>query len=200
MRGRNKPDNFDEFVRETLPHLDALLRAACAMCRDRARAEDLVQTTYLKALRRCASYRTGSNAKAWLMRILHNTWVDQLRHRRVVGPTVPADEALLAAEETQAEMQTIPDELRAGEEDLPRLSNELLDSFEDEEIIKAMGELPDEQRLCLYLIDVEDFSQEEVAEIAGVAVGTIKSRTSRARARLRNRLAAHAKDLGFPGR
>ncbi len=176
-----------EFDEEALPHADALYRAAMAMCRKPALAEDMVQTTLVKALRRFGTFRSGSNCKAWLMRILHNTWVDYLRHRKVVGPTVPVEEQLLAGRQLEPET---------------RWSNpqDLLENFSDEQVIRALAELPDEQRITLYLSDVEDLSQEEVAEITGVAVGTVKSRTSRARGVLREKLQDYAEQMGLAGR
>ncbi len=173
-----------DFESEALPHLDAMFRAAVAICRNRQQAEDLVQITYLKALGRFKSFRTGTNCKAWMMRILHNTWIDQLRHRKVTGPSVPADEQLLA--EPEKPEQTVWSN-----------AEDIIENFSDEQVISAMKELPDDQRLSLFLTDVEGLSQEEVAGITSVAVGTVKSRTSRARARLRDRLMAHAKNLGF---
>jgi RNA polymerase sigma-70 factor (ECF subfamily) len=176
-----------EFDQEALEHTDALYRAAMAMCRRPALAEDLVQTTLVKALRRFATFRSGSNCKAWLMRILHNTWVDYLRHRKVVGPTVPVEEQLLAGEDGRDETHWSN-------------PHDLLENFSDEQVIKALADLPDEQRITLYLTDVEDLSQEEVAEITDVAVGTVKSRTSRARNQLRERLHDYAIEMGLAGR
>lgn len=175
---------FEETV---LPHTTSLYRAALAMTRKPDQAEDLVQTTIVKALERFDSFREGSNCRAWLLRILRNTWVDRLRHRKVVGPQVPVEDNLL--EDPQATEPT--------EWSNPR---DLLENFSDEQVIKALMELPEQQRLTLYLVDVEDLNQEEAADILDVAVGTIKSRASRARAELKRKLQAHAEDLGLTGR
>ena len=176
-----------DFEQTALPHLDAVYRAALALCADAQRAQDLAQTTFCKALEKFASFQAGTNCKAWLLRILRNTWFDELRHRKVVGTTVSIEEDLLAGPE-EPESTTWSD------------PQDLLENFSDEQVIRALAELPDEQRLTLYLIDVERLGQEEVARITGVAVGTIKSRTSRARAAMRNKLEAHARDLGWMGR
>ncbi len=178
--------DIKQFEELALPHLDTVYRAALAMCRQPSRADDLAQTTFTKALQSFKSFRTGTNIKAWLLRILNNTWIDELRHRKVVGPEVQADETLLGGEPTEETAWSDP--------------RDLLENFSDEQVISALQELPDDQRLTLYLIDVEDLSQEDVAEITGVAVGTVKSRTSRARSALKQRLEQHAKDLGFTGR
>ena len=176
-----------EFQSAAIPHLDAVFRAALTLCRERNRAEDLVQTTYLKALERFGTFRSGSNCRAWLMRILHNSWIDQLRHEKIAGPSVPIEEQLLGGSDDTNESH------RADARDI-------LENFEDAQVIRALAELPDDQRLTLFLTDVEGLSQAEVAEIMGVAAGTVKSRTSRARAALRDRLIEHARDLGFLGR
>jgi RNA polymerase sigma-70 factor (ECF subfamily) len=178
--------NRDGFEVIALPHIELVFRVAMTYCHDPARADDLVQETYLKAFKRFESFRNGTNIKAWLLRIMHNTWIDLLRHRKVVGPTVPVEEQRLAHPQPDG---------RDGN----RWSNpqELLENFSDEQIIKALRDLGEEQRLSLYLVDVEGFSHEDVAAITDVAVGTVKSRTSRARHELKRRLESHARDLGF---
>jgi RNA polymerase sigma-70 factor (ECF subfamily) len=177
----------DRFETDALEHLDVLYRAAWSLCRDSAEAEDLVQVTYLKALQKFESFEPRGSLKSWLLRILRNTWFDELRHRRVVGPTVSASEIPLAG--------------RATEEDLVWSdANDLLENFSDPQVIRALKELPEHQRLALFLADVEQMPLDDVAEILGVAVGTVKSRTSRARAALKTRLQAHAEDLGLTGR
>ncbi|MFW6062364.1 MAG: sigma-70 family RNA polymerase sigma factor [Planctomycetota bacterium] len=175
---------FEETV---LPFATPLYRAALAMTRNAQQAEDLTQTTILKALERFDSFQEGSNCKAWLFRILHNTWVDQLRHRKVVGPEVQIEESLVSEPDGQEETAWSN----------PR---DLLENFGDEQVIEALLELPEDQRLTLYLTDVENLPQDQIAEVLGVAVGTIKSRASRARSQLRDKLQSHADDLGFTGR
>jgi len=168
-----------------MPHLDGVLRAALALCGDRDQAEDLVQATYLKALSRFESFRPGTNCKAWLVRILRNDWIDRLRHRKVAGTAVPLDETVLAA---------------PADDDAPWTdADDVLEKFSDEQVIRALQTLSDDQRLALVLVDVEEMSHEDVADILGVARGTIKSRTSRARTKLKTLLRAHARDLGLAG-
>jgi RNA polymerase sigma-70 factor (ECF subfamily) len=176
-----------EFEAVALPHLDAVYRAAYALCGRHAEAEDLLQTTFLRAWRRFDSYEPGTNCRAWLLRILRNRWVDVLRHRRVAGPTAP-----------------LPDDLAAEPPGRPEPSwsdaEDVLKRFSDEQVIAALRELPDEQRLALFLLDVEGLTQEEVADVLEVAVGTVKSRTSRARRALRERLLDRARDRGWTER
>ena len=174
-------DKFDSIA---LPYLDTIYRAAVALCGRAENAEDLVQATYLKALERFESFRPGTNCRAWLLRILRNTWIDQLRHIKIAGPEMRIEENLVAANPSQQETAWSN-------------ANDILENFSDEQVIKALGELSEEQRLTLFLVDVEDFSHEEVGEIMEVAIGTVKSRSSRARAALRQKLLEHARRLGF---
>ncbi|MHC4984058.1 MAG: sigma-70 family RNA polymerase sigma factor [Planctomycetota bacterium] len=173
-----------DFEKIVIPYLDSVYRAAYAICGSLPQAEDLVQATFLKALQRFGSFKPGTNCKAWLLKILRNTWIDELRHAKVVGTTVPANDELLA-DRPRAQPTSWTD------------AQDVLENFSDEDVIRALAALPEEQRLTLYLIDVEGLSQEEVARITGVAVGTVKSRASRARAALEGRLEAYARELGI---
>jgi len=176
-----KAERFEQFA---LPNLDNVYRAAVALCGRSNEAEDLTQTTFMKALERFDTFEPGTNCKAWLFQILRNTWIDQLRRRRVAGRVVPLDEELVAEE-------------NGVEATVWSNAEDLLENFTDEQIIRALKQLPDDQRLTLFLVDVEQLSQQEVAEITGVAVGAVKSRTSRARSELKRRLTSYAADLGF---
>ena len=150
-------------------------------------AEDLTQTTFVKALERFETFKPGTNCKSWLYQILRHTWIDQLRHRKVVGPVLPITESDIVTEPPQ------PDTTWTNAKDL-------LENFSDEQIIKALNQLPEEQRLTLFLIDVEQLSQAQVAQVTGTTIGTVKSRSSRARAALKNKLQAYAAELGFTGK
>jgi len=168
------------FEEVAMPHLDLIFRAAMALCGQRAAAEDLVQTTFLKAWERFDSFRPGTNCRPWLMTILRNTWIDELRRRRAAGPRVAIE----------GELPAPPPPERTDAADL-------LENFGDPEIIRALAGLPEEQRLTLFLVDVERLSHDEVAEITRVPVGTVKRRSGRARAVLREKLADLARDRGL---
>ncbi len=155
--------------------MDAVYRAAVALSGRPAVAEDLLQTTYLKAWERFDQFRPGSNCRAWLLRILRNTWIDHLRRVQLAGPAVSEGLEQLAAP-AAAEAPSWRD--REG----------WLDRLDDELLVKALAELPEDCRLALFLVDVEGYSQAEAADALDVPVGTIKSRTSRARRLLRQRL------------
>jgi RNA polymerase sigma-70 factor, ECF subfamily len=177
----------NRFVELAMPHLDAVYRAAVALCGANAQAEDLAQTAMLRALEMMASFKDGTNCKAWLFQILRNAWIDQLRRRKLAGPAVPLDEALLPAAEP-VEQTSWTD------------AHDLLENFADAQVIEALAGLPDDQRLTLYLVDVEGLDHSEVAAILAVPVGTVKSRVSRARSALKGELEKKALDLGFIGR
>jgi len=186
MTDRNKDDNL-EFEKVALPYLDNIYRAAVALCGQSSEAEDLTQTTFLKAFEKFNTFVPGTDCKSWLMRILRNVWGDRLRRKSAAGTQVPLDESSIAEPEIQ---------------ESPVWSNaeDLLQNFSDAQIIKALHELSDDQRLTLFLVDVERLSVQETAGVLGVAVGTVKSRSNRARGLLKERLAAHARDLGYLGR
>lgn len=178
------PGQTDNFEEVALPHLNAVYRAAVALCGRPSDADDLVQATLLKAFERFDSFQAGTNCKAWLLKILRNIWIDQLRRQKVRGTVLPIAEEIIA---------------QAPPRDETVWSNpqDLLDNFSDEQVINALSKLPEDQRFTLFLIDVEQLSQEEVAEITRVAVGTVKSRTSRARGNLKEKLTSYARQTGF---
>ena len=149
-----------DFEKIAMPHLDAVFRTALVLCGDRAQADDLAQTTFLKAFEKFSTFTPGTSCKAWLMRILRNTWIDQLRHGKVVPGTVPLVENIAA---------------RPGLSDRAGWSNpqEILEKFSDQQVIRALRDLPEDQRMSLLLMDVEGLSQDEVAAATGVAVGTV---------------------------
>lgn len=178
--------NSESFEEIALPHLNTIYRAAVAICGRQREAEDLVQDTFLKAFERFELFEKGTNCKAWLLQILRNTWIDRLRHQKIAGLTLPLEEEIVA---------------RASEDGELKWSNaeDLIENFSDEQIIKALSELPEDQRLTLFLLDVEQLSQKEVAQITDVKVGTVKSRASRARMKLKNKLTSYAKQMGLIG-
>ena len=142
--------------------------------------------TFFNCFERFESFSKGTNCKAWLLRILRNKWIDLLRHRGIVGQVLQIDESVISGREQR---------------DGIKYSNcdDLLENFSDEQIIKALKSLPPQQRFPLFLVDVERLSHEEAAEIMDVPVGTIKSRTSRARTILKQKLFSHAKEMGLAG-
>jgi len=175
------------FEQIALPHLDSVYRAAVAVCGRSDEAEDLTQATFVKALERFHTLTPGTNCKAWLFQIMRNHWIDRLRRKKTRGQVVPIKEDLL------------PGRLQARKTSWSN-GEDMLDNFSDSQVIEALRRLPEDQRLTLFLIDVEKLSQQQVATITGVAVGTVKSRASRARNELKNQLLSYAREMGFVAR
>jgi RNA polymerase sigma-70 factor, ECF subfamily len=181
-------DLREQFETLAMPQIDAVYRAALSLCGRADQAEDLVQQTYLQAWEKFRSFQEGTNCKAWMMRTLRNSWIDQLRRQRHVN-FLPLDEEMAPAARTE----------NAGCEDAAAIHNEtaILDGFSDQQVLDALSQLPPDQRLALLLVDVERMDHRDVAAVLDVPEGTVKSRASRARTVLREKLQAHAKDLGF---
>jgi RNA polymerase sigma-70 factor (ECF subfamily) len=154
---------------EIIAHLPRLRRYARALTGERAASEDLVQDTVERALSRADLFRPGTRLDAWLLSIMHNLFVSQTR-RQALMPVVDAT----ALQDAQA--------MRGTE----------ADALELRDLDRALAQLPAEQREVLLLISLEDFSYEEAAHILGIAAGTVMSRLSRARERLRVILAGQS--------
>ena len=188
------PSDEDEAARaarfeaEALPYLDQLYGAALRMTRNRADAEDLVQDAYAKAFGSFHQYRPGTNLKAWLYRILTNTFINSYRKKQ--------------REPLQSDADTVEDwQLhRAASHDsvgLPSAENLALDALPDSDIKEALGQLTEDRRLAVYLADVEGFSYKEIAEIMDTPIGTVMSRLHRGRRQLRELLADYAREYGY---
>lgn len=171
-------DNFTDLAMEYMP---SLYSAALRMTRNVSDAEDLVQETYLRAYKGFHSFQEGSNLKAWLYRILTNTFINRYRaqQRRV-------DESPMDENEDFSLYRHL------GELDVSRASNsaedELLSLFSSAEIVEAVESLSDNFRLPVLLADVEGFSYKEIAEILDIPVGTVMSRLHRGRKALQKML------------
>jgi len=179
-----------KFVEEALPFAQSLYGAALNLTRNPSDAEDLVQETFLKAFRSYDSFKEGTNLKAWLYRILMNTFINMYRAKQ------------RRPQETQVE--DIGDFYlyhRLGEaapaEAARSAEEELLNTFTDDAVKKAMEELPEPFRLAVYLADVEGFSYKEIAEIMDVPIGTVMSRLHRGRKALQAKLYEYAMERGL---
>lgn len=181
-------DRTARFERDALPYLDQLYGAAMRMTKNPSDAEDLVQETFVKAFAAFDSYTDGTNLKAWLFRILTNTYINTYRKKQREPHQSSADE-LLDWQLAEAESHTSTG-LRSAE-------MEALDRLADADIVEAMAALPEEFRLAVYLADVEGFPYKEIAEIMETPVGTVMSRLHRGRKLLRDSLAEYAVERGY---
>ena len=173
------------FASEALPHLDQIHTAAVYLCGDPDRASDLVQETYLRAFRFFHQFELGTKCRAWLLTILHNTFRNQYRAQRYARSHVDIDDPATALEAAEA----------AGGDDNPETL--VLSEMLDQEIVQALGELPEEFRSAIVLIDLQDLTYEEGARALGCPVGTVRSRLSRGRNLLEQKLATYARERGY---
>lgn len=176
------------FEKYALEYVDQLYAAAMRMTRNPQDAEDLVQEAYTKAYSAFHQYKPGTNLKAWLYRILTNTYINiyrkaQRQPQQTQTDTVEDWQMAQAAEHT-------PGGLRSAE-------TEALDRLPDSDIKDALAQIPEEFRLAVYFTDVEGFAYKEVAQILDVPIGTVMSRLHRGRKLLRELLADYAAERGM---
>jgi RNA polymerase sigma-70 factor (ECF subfamily) len=181
------------FADQAMEHMPSLYSAALRMTRNPADAEDLVQETYLKAYRGFGSFEEGTNLKAWLYRILTNTFINRYR----AAKRRPDETDLEEVEDFYLYR-------RLGGLESARASrsaeDELLDYFTESEVRDAVESLPEQFRLAVLLADVEGFSYKEIAEILDIPMGTVMSRLHRGRKALQKRLYDFAAARGLLAR
>ena len=169
------------FEREFLPQIDALYNFAYNLTRNETDAGDLVQETYLKAYKFIESYRENTNAKAWLFRILKNTFINDYRKRKNRPTQVDYEESVLFHQENDSPFSGSLD-----------LQEDMFSAMLGDEVTLAMESLKVDFRIVILLSDIEGFSYEEIAEIINVPIGTVRSRLFRARNMLKEKLQAYA--------
>ena len=168
-----------EFQRQTLEHLNALYNLAVYLTRNGSEAEDLVQETYLRAFRFSHHFQPGTHLRAWMFQILRNTFLTFYRHRE-------REPAFLDEEDVDTERETMFHDAPAKDGASVEVGTDLG---------RALAELPEEFRTILLLAEVEELPLEEVAQIMGCPVGTVKSRIFRAKERLRGFLSDYGEEF-----
>lgn len=176
----------EDFEDEIIPHLDAMYNFALRLTSDPSDAEDLVQDTIVKAFRFFSSYEKGTNAKAWLFRILKNSYINNYRKQSKQPNQVDYDE-----------VATFYETIRAERTDTSDLEDKMFRDLIDDDISNALDELPEDFRTVVLLCDIEDFTYEEIANMLDVPIGTIRSRLHRGRNLLKSQLMEYAKERGY---
>ena len=179
----------DPFETEALSYLDALYRTGLRMTRSEAEAEDLVQETYIRAFRFRAQFTPGTNLKAWLFRILTNTFINEYRRKAARPDTTELDDV------DESILYRHMREVSPGSSS-PDPEAEVIDNALSSEVKEALEALPEKFRTTL-LLDVEGFSYKEIAEMLEIPIGTVMSRLHRGRKILQRRLYDVARDRGI---
>ncbi|MFF8816509.1 MULTISPECIES: sigma-70 family RNA polymerase sigma factor [Leucobacter] len=175
------------FAEEALPLLDQLFGAAMKMTRNQQDAQDLVQETFLKAFQAFSSFEQGTNLKAWLYRIMTNSYINTYRKKQrqpFLGAVEELEDWQLGGAESTTAMASQSAEAEA------------IDRTPDSVVTTALNDLAEDFRMAVYLADVEGFSYQEIADIQGVPIGTVMSRLHRGRAKLRQVLGEYAREQG----
>jgi RNA polymerase sigma-70 factor (ECF subfamily) len=180
----------EDFTNDAMQHAPQLFSTAMRMTRNRSDAEDLVQETFIKAWRSFATYQQGTNLRAWLFRIMTNTYINKYNAQQ--------------RKPTETELDDVEELFlykRLGAVDQSQLSqsaeDQMLSLFTDDEVKKALEELPDQFRIPVLMSDVEGFSYKEIAEILEIPLGTVMSRLHRGRKAMQKMLYEYAKERGL---
>ncbi|WP_229203450.1 sigma-70 family RNA polymerase sigma factor [Dyadobacter jejuensis] len=187
-----KNDNTDDlrykiFNREFMPHIDSMYNFAFRLTMDEDDANDLVQDTYLKAFRFIKSFEQGTNAKAWLFRILKNSFINDYRKKSKEPSKVDYQEVETTYNSEEASDTTYTVDLRA----------DAVQELIGDEVANALNALPVDFRTVIILCDIEGFTYEEMAKILDIPIGTVRSRLHRARNLLKEKLRSYASTMGY---
>ncbi len=181
-----KTRNNTRFEKEFMPHLEALNTFAYHLCYNLEDASDLVQETYLKAFKFMDKYEEGTNAKAWLFKIMKNAYINEYRKKSKRPNQIDYEEIVGYHDGDDEQLSSFYD-----------LREDIFENAMGDEVTAAINALPDEFRQVIFLCDIEDFSYEEIAKIIDVPIGTVRSRLFRARNMLKELLNKYALKMGF---
>lgn len=176
----------DRFEKEFLPHLEALHSFAFHLCYNEEDADDLVQETFLKAFRFIDKFEEGTNAKAWLFKILKNAYINQYRKDSKRPARVDYEDVAVYSEDEDGQVSSYYD-----------LREDVFEKMMGDEVSTALNLLPEEFRTVILLCDIEGFSYEEIAKIIEIPIGTVRSRLFRARNMLKDKLVKYASSIGY---
>lgn len=180
---------YADFEREAVPHMNAVFNFALRMTGDEDDANDLVQETYLKAFRFFDKFEKGTNCKAWLFRIMKNSYIND--YRKAVKEPNKVD---------YEDVQNFYENVKSDEIDSKHYEQDAFSNLLDDEITKVLSALPEDFRTAIILSDIEGFTYEEIADFVDIPVGTVRSRLHRARKMLYAQLYDYAKDKGYVNR
>jgi RNA polymerase sigma-70 factor (ECF subfamily) len=177
---------YEDFQREAVPHMNAVFNYALKITGDEDDANDLVQETYLKAFRFFDKFEKGTNCKAWLFRILKNSYINDYRKNAKEPNKVDYED-----------VQNFYENIQPNEISTNHFEQDAFSKLLDDEITKVMSTLPEDFRTVIILSDIEGFTYEEISDFVDIPVGTVRSRLHRARKMLYSLLYDYAKDKGY---
>lgn len=175
-----------EFEQEAIPHMDILFNYALRMTANSDDANDLVQETYLKAYRFWDKYEKGTNIRAWLFRIMKNSYINRYRKETKEPETVDYND-----------IQNFYNSIRYESSDPNDLQEKIFGGLLEDDVARAIEALPEDFRTVVILCDIEGLSYEEIAKFVDCTIGTVRSRLHRGRKMLRARLLSYAKKHGY---
>jgi RNA polymerase sigma factor (sigma-70 family) len=180
-------EKYKIFDQEFMPHINSMYNFAFRLTMDEDEAKDLVQDTYLKAFRFITSFQKGTNAKAWLFRILKNSFINDYRKKSKEPAKVDYQEVETFYNSEEAEADNITTDLRV----------DAVQEMIGDEVANALNSLAVDFRTVIILCDIEGFTYEEMAKILDIPIGTVRSRLHRARNLLKDKLKVYAKSMGY---
>lgn len=180
-------EKYKVFDKEFMPHIDAMYNFAFRLTNDEDDANDLLQDTFLKAFRFITSFEKGTNAKAWLFRILKNSFINDYRKKSKEPSKVDYQEVETTYNSDEDAEVTNTTDLRV----------EAIQDMIGDEIANALNSIPVDFRTVIILCDVEGFTYEEMAKILDIPIGTVRSRLHRARSLMKDKLKTYANSMGY---